>query len=119
VHLTDPVELGRAFRKHYVRGLHRLSWLQIFERDIYTSDVYCPQHHIGAGRSPPVRGHQAWAIPGSSTKPYHPTALALSPRSLCAPRANLCRLPGTHIYSRRIGASVIAVHDLDIDRKLG
>ena len=37
----------------YVR---RPSWRQIFERDIYLSDIYCPQHHIGGGRSPPARG---------------------------------------------------------------
>jgi len=73
----------------------------------------------GAGRSPPVRGHQALAVQGTSTTLYHPTALAPSPHSLCAPRANLCLLPGTHIHSRRIGAPVIAANNLDIERRTG
>jgi len=33
---------------NYVR---RPSWRQIFERDIYRSDVYSPQHHLDHGRS--------------------------------------------------------------------
>jgi hypothetical protein len=37
----------------------RPSWRQIFERDIYVSDVYSPQHHIGVSRSPPPRRHEA------------------------------------------------------------
>lgn len=33
----------------------RPSWRQIFERDIYLSGIYSPQHSIGLGRSPPVK----------------------------------------------------------------
>ncbi len=50
-HCASPLTLVRYER--------RPSWRQIFERDIYASNVYCPQHHIGTGRSPPVRECEA------------------------------------------------------------
>jgi hypothetical protein len=42
-----------------IQYVRRPSWRQIFERDIYASDIYSPQHHIGTGRSPPGRGYRA------------------------------------------------------------
>jgi hypothetical protein len=41
-----------------IKSEHRPSWRKIFEREIYVSDVYCPQHHVGVGRSPPVKEHE-------------------------------------------------------------
>jgi hypothetical protein len=31
----------------------RPSWKQIFQRDLYRTDIYSPQHHLTTGRSPP------------------------------------------------------------------
>jgi len=36
-----------------IHNERRPSWRKIFEQDIYRLNIYSPQHHIGAGRSPP------------------------------------------------------------------
>jgi hypothetical protein len=36
-----------------IRSERRPSWRKIFEREIYRLEIYSPQHHLGAGRSPP------------------------------------------------------------------
>jgi len=53
---TCPQCKSKLVSVHYVR---RPSWRQIFERDIYLTNIYSPQHHLGSGRSPPMRGREA------------------------------------------------------------
>lgn len=36
-----------------IHSERRPSWRIVFERDIYTQNIYSPQHHLGSGRSPP------------------------------------------------------------------